>query len=150
MPYVDEGTANYPKGIYQKPESKADAKWLSNIKANLKDNTSVTEIQSVNAFNSFYPMEVIATASETSALVAKNNENSFLVFPEDREHSIKLKSDLPQRWIQKKQPQWNMARLPTGKTTASKNTPPTSASPTRKATGSRARPRSTPPLVRRW
>ncbi|MHC0440759.1 glycoside hydrolase domain-containing protein [Flavobacterium sp. 3-210] len=101
MPYVDEGTANYPKGIYQKPENKADAQWLSNIKANLKDNTSVTEIQSVNAFNSFYPMEVIATASETSALVAKNNENSFLVFPEDREHSIKLKSDLPQRWIQK-------------------------------------------------
>lgn len=101
MPYVDEGTANYPKGIYQKPENKADAKWLSNVKANLKDNTSVTEIQSINAFNSFYPMEVIATASETSALVAKNSGNSFLVFPEDREHSIKLKSDLPQRWIQK-------------------------------------------------
>ncbi|KAF2331882.1 hypothetical protein DM444_11610 [Flavobacterium ginsenosidimutans] len=101
MPYVDEGTANYPKGIYQKPEDKADAKWLSNLKANLKDNAAVTEIQSVNAFNSFYPMEVIATASETSALVAKNSGNSFLVFPEDREHSIKLKSDLPQRWIQK-------------------------------------------------
>jgi len=101
MPYVDEGTANYPKGIYQKPEDKADAKWLSNLKANLKDNAAVTEIQSVNAFNSFYPMEVIATASETSALVAKNGGNSFLVFPEDREHSIKLKSDLPQRWIQK-------------------------------------------------
>lgn len=101
MPYVDEGTANYPKGIYQKPENKADAQWLYNVKANLKDNTSVTEIQSVNAFNSFYPMEVIATASETSALVAKNSGNSFLVFPEDREHSIKLKSDLPQRWIQK-------------------------------------------------
>ncbi|MCV2487156.1 DUF6067 family protein [Flavobacterium sp. SH_e] len=101
MPYVDEGTANYPKGIYQKPEDKADAKWVSKIKTNLKDNCSVTEIQSVNAFNSFYPMEVIATASETSALVAKNSGNSFLVFPEDREHSIKLKSDLPQRWIQK-------------------------------------------------
>ncbi|WP_427872748.1 glycoside hydrolase domain-containing protein [Flavobacterium sp. MMS24-S5] len=101
MPYVDEGTANYPKGIYQKPEDKADAKWLSNVKANLKDNAAVTEIQSVNAFNSFYPMEVIATAAETSALLAKNNGNSFLVFPEDREHSIKLKSDLPQRWIQK-------------------------------------------------
>ncbi|WP_236673006.1 glycoside hydrolase domain-containing protein [Flavobacterium tagetis] len=101
MPYVDEGTANYPKGIYQKPEDKADAKWLSNVKANLKDNAAVTEIQSVNAFNSFYPMEVIATAAETSALVAKNSGNSFLVFPEDREHSIKLKSDLPQRWIQK-------------------------------------------------
>jgi len=101
MPYVDEGTANYPKGIYQKPENKADAQWLSNIKANLKDNTAVTEIQSVNAFNSFYPMEVIATAAETKALIAKNSGNSFLVFPEDRLHSIKMKTDLPQRWIQK-------------------------------------------------
>jgi hypothetical protein len=63
MPYVDEGTANYPKGIYQKPENKADAQWLSKIKNNFKDNATVTEIQSVNAFNSFYPMEVIATAS---------------------------------------------------------------------------------------
>ncbi len=101
MPYVDEGTANYPKGIYQKPEDKADAQWISKIKTNIKDNASVTEIQSVNAFNSFYPMEVIATTAETSALLAKNGGNSFLVFPEDREHSIKLKSDLPQRWIQK-------------------------------------------------
>ncbi|WP_431244747.1 glycoside hydrolase domain-containing protein [Flavobacterium sp. P21] len=101
MPYVDEGTANYPKGIYQKPEDKANTEWVSKIKTNTKDNCSVTEIQSVNAFNSFYPMEVIATASETSALLAKNSGNSFLVFPEDKEHSIKLKSDLPQRWIQK-------------------------------------------------
>ncbi|KAF2335151.1 hypothetical protein FND99_07350 [Flavobacterium daemonense] len=101
MPYVDEGTANYPKGIYQKPENKADAQWLSKIKTNIKDNASVSEIQSVNAFNSFYPMEVIATAAETSALVVKSKENSFIVFPEDREHSIKMKTDLPQRWIQK-------------------------------------------------
>ncbi|MHC0445581.1 glycoside hydrolase domain-containing protein [Flavobacterium sp. 3-218] len=101
MPYIDEGTANYPKGIYAKPEDKADAKWLSNIKSNTKDNCSVTEIQSVNAFNSFYPMEVIATAAETKDLISKNSGNSFLVFPEDRLHSIKLKSDLPQRWIQK-------------------------------------------------
>ncbi|MDP5199999.1 glycoside hydrolase domain-containing protein [Flavobacterium sp. DG2-3] len=101
MPYIDEGTANYPKGIYAKPEDKADTKWLSNIKSNVKDNCSVTEIQSVNAFNSFYPMEVIATAAETKDLITKNTGNSFLVFPEDRLHSIKLKSDLPQRWIQK-------------------------------------------------
>jgi len=101
MPYIDEGTANYPKGIYAKPEDKADAQWISKIKSNIKDNASVTEIQSIDAFNSFYPMEVIATAAETKDLIAKNSGNSFLVFPEDRLHSIKLKADLPQRWIQK-------------------------------------------------
>lgn len=101
MPYIDEGTANYPKGLYAKPENKADAQWLSKIKTDLKDNCTVTEIESVNAFNSFYPMEVIATASETKDIIAKNSCSSFLVFLEDREHSIKMKTDLPQRWIQK-------------------------------------------------
>lgn len=101
MPYIDEGTANYPKGIYAKPENKADAQWLSKIKSNTVDNCSVSEIQSIDVFNSFYPMEVIATASETKDLLAKNSGNSFLVFPEERLYSIKLKSDLPQRWIQK-------------------------------------------------
>ena len=101
MPYIDEGDANYPKGVYDKPESKADAAWLSKIKTNLKDNCTVTEIQSVNAFNSFYPMEVIATAAETKDIIAKNSGNSFLVFPEDRLYSIRMKNDLPQRWVQK-------------------------------------------------
>ncbi|WP_264551624.1 glycoside hydrolase domain-containing protein [Flavobacterium sp. N2038] len=101
MPYVDEGTSNYPKGIYAKPDQKTDAQWAAKIKSNLADNCTVTEIQSINAFNSFYPMEVIATAAETKAIIAKNSGNTFLVFPEDRLHSIRMKSDLPQRWIQK-------------------------------------------------
>lgn len=101
MPYIDEGDANYPKGVYAKPESKAEVTWLSKIKTNLKDNCTVKEIQSVNAFNSFYPMEVIATAAETKDIIAKNSGNSFLVFPEDRLYSIRMKNDLPQRWIQK-------------------------------------------------
>ncbi|OXB25572.1 hypothetical protein B0A80_00025 [Flavobacterium tructae] len=101
MPYIDEGDANYPKGVYAKPEDKADAQWLAKIKSNLTDNCTVTEIQSVNAFNSFYPMEVIATAAETKNLIAKNSGSSFLVFPEDRLYSIRMKNDLPQRWIQK-------------------------------------------------
>ena len=28
MPYIDEGTANYLKGVYASPENKADEKWL--------------------------------------------------------------------------------------------------------------------------
>jgi hypothetical protein len=101
MPYIDEGDANYLKGVYASPENKADAQWLSKIKSNFADNCTLKEIQSVNAFNSFYPMEVIATASETAAIIAKNSGSSFLVFPEDRIYSIRMKTDLPQRWIQK-------------------------------------------------
>ncbi|HEX9150529.1 MAG TPA: glycoside hydrolase domain-containing protein, partial [Flavobacterium sp.] len=102
MPYIDEGLAvYYPKGVYAKPENTADIQWLAKVKTNLANNCSVTEIQSINAFNSFYPMEIIATAAETKKLIAKNGGSSFLVFPEDRLHSIRMRNDLPQRWIQK-------------------------------------------------
>jgi hypothetical protein len=102
MPYIDEGpSVYYPKGVYVKPENTADVKWLSKIKDKAANNCSVTEIQSVNAFNSFYPMEVIATDAETKNILAKNKDNSFLVFPEDRLHSIRMNDDLPQRWIDK-------------------------------------------------
>ncbi|MFV8327542.1 glycoside hydrolase domain-containing protein [Flavobacterium sp. ZS1P14] len=102
MPYIDEGLAvYYPKGVYAKPENTADTQWLLKVKTNLANNCSVTEIQSINAFNSFYPMEVIATAAETKKLIAKNGGSSFLVFPEDRLNSIRMRNDLPQRWIQK-------------------------------------------------
>ncbi|WP_369048900.1 glycoside hydrolase domain-containing protein [Tenacibaculum sp. UWU-22] len=101
MPYIDEGSANYPKGNYVKSENTANKKWLKKTKSKIKDNCIVSEIQSVNAFNSFYPMEVIATAAETKNLIAKNGNTPFLVFPEDRLHSIRMKYDLPQRWILK-------------------------------------------------
>jgi hypothetical protein len=102
LPYVDEGPkVNYPKGVYVKPENTADAAWLSKVKADLKTNCSVSEIQSINAFNSFYPMEVIATAIETQNIIAQNKGKAFLVFPEDRTNSIRMQKDLPKRWIDK-------------------------------------------------
>jgi hypothetical protein len=104
MPYIDEGLHTYyPKGVYYKPENMAGAKWLSNVNAklNLPANCNVKEIQSINAFNSFYPMEVIATAAETRKLVEKNSGKSFIVFPESRLYSIRMKTDLTQRWIMK-------------------------------------------------
>ena len=109
MPYKNEGRSNYPKGVYLKRENTASTDWLNSIQkspflnASYQNNanTVVAEIQSVNAFNSFYPMEVIATAKETEEIKSKNSGKAFLVFPEDRQYSIRMKNDLPYRWIQK-------------------------------------------------
>jgi len=102
MPYIYDGPKSYyPKGVYQKPEQTATAAWLAGINNNLNSNCVVKEIQSINAFNSFYPMEVIATASETNNLIEKYNGQPFIVFPENRNNSIRMKYDLPQRWILK-------------------------------------------------
>jgi hypothetical protein len=102
LPYIDEGLGvYYPKGVYAKPVITADAAWLAKVRSDLKANCSVSEIQSINAFNSFYPMEVIATTAETQNIIAQNIGKAFLVFPEDRMNSIRMQKDLPKRWIDK-------------------------------------------------
>ncbi|WP_216823370.1 glycoside hydrolase domain-containing protein [Niastella vici] len=100
MPYKNEGRANYPKGQYLKPDTTASGAWLQTVDDKLPPNVLVSDMQSIDQFNSFYPMEMIATQQETAELVKHNAGRAFLVFPEDRAHPIRMKSDLPFRWIQ--------------------------------------------------
>lgn len=100
LPYKKAGSANYPKDFYPKFEETAAANWLQNSFPT-QPNAEVSEIQSIDAFNSFYPMEVIATQAEIQNLLAQNPNKDFLVFPEDRMFSIRMTDDLPQRWINK-------------------------------------------------
>lgn len=99
LPYKNEGRSNYPKGVYLKNDTTASAQWLSKLQATTPVAAAVKEVQSIDDFNSFYPMEVIATEAETHALLAKHTGAAYLVFPEDRLHPIKMKNDLPYRWI---------------------------------------------------
>ena len=99
LPYTKSGSANYPKDFYPKPAPGTGAN--SFVAGTPVDKARVVEIQSVDAFNSFYPMEVIATAAETDALAKANATKDFVVFPEDRMFPIKMTDDLPQRWIER-------------------------------------------------
>ncbi|PAW94767.1 hypothetical protein CKK33_15195 [Mucilaginibacter sp. MD40] len=100
LPYKNEGRSNYPKGVYLKSDNQADSEWLGSLNNNKSyPLATVKEFQSIDAFNSFYPMEVIATQAETEALIKKYPNEDFLVFPEDRMYSIRMTKDLPQRWI---------------------------------------------------
>ena len=102
MPYRNEGRSNYPRGVYLPAKTTAGGAWLSAVQqVAVKQNAVCNEIQSVDAFNSVYPMEVIATAAETQQLQRKYAGTAFVVFPEDRMHPIAMKTDLPQRWITK-------------------------------------------------
>ena len=101
MPYKNEGRANYPKGVYLSPEATASADWLSGIHYDMQPNAVASEMQSINAFNSNYPMEVTATAMETSNLIQKNKSKGFIVFPEDRAYPVRMRTKLPYRWIKK-------------------------------------------------
>eukprot|EP01132_Coremiostelium_polycephalum_P022325 gene22325-26490_t len=101
LPYKNEGRSNYPKGVYLKPAESAEASWIAKTE-NVPVNAVAKEIQAINAFNSFYPMEVIATKKETALLRRTNSGKGFMVFPEDRMFPIKMEKDLPYRWIERK------------------------------------------------
>ncbi|MEA2005937.1 MAG: DUF6067 family protein, partial [Acidobacteriota bacterium] len=111
MPYKMTGSKNYPTVIYPKPEETADTEWLQKNGLNKKTNcfqklsnfpkAQVIEIQSIDELNSFYPMELIATAKETEELLKKHADSQFLLFPEDCKYPIKMTDDLPLRWIKK-------------------------------------------------
>ncbi|MCH5599345.1 DUF6067 family protein [Niabella ginsengisoli] len=62
MPYKNEGRSNYPKGVYLKPEQTADESWIkqTNLRKAFAE-ASAIQYEAIDAFNSFYPMEVIAT-----------------------------------------------------------------------------------------
>lgn len=100
MPYKASGRSNYPKNTYPNFVETADENWLTLMRnsANV-GNAKLIEIQSVDEFNSFYPMEVIAKASEIHILKDLYFDKPFIVFPEDRLHPIKMTKDLPQRWV---------------------------------------------------
>ncbi len=108
MPYKSEGRKNYPNVKYDPPQATAEAAWLAAtglapgkitpVSADAIPTAKVTEIQSTDEFSSFYPMEIIATGAETEALLKANPNSRYLLFPEDRRLSIRMTSDLPQRW----------------------------------------------------
>jgi len=107
MPHVT-GKGNYPKVYYNAPLDLSEKSWLEKNKLTAKSLTPAElskfqkvvakEIQSIDAFNSFYPMEVIASKVEVSALMKKNAGSPFMVFPEYRQYSIRMTDDIPQRW----------------------------------------------------
>ena len=111
LPYRLAGSRNYPHAAYLAPESTAEPEWLvrngmaaagSRIQDQKKwPRAIVSEFQSIDEFNSFFPMEVIATAEETRSLLAAHPAALYLLFPEDRKYSIRMTDDLPLRWIRK-------------------------------------------------
>jgi hypothetical protein len=112
LPNIREGRSNYPKVIYPEPEPTADSAWLQSlgltqdgllsVDPGVFPKAKVVEFQAIDPLNSFYPMEVIATAEEKEDLFAKYPSSSYLLFPEDRLYPIRMTDDIPFRWVKQK------------------------------------------------
>ena len=109
LPSVSRGK-NYPTSSYQKPVEHADPAWLAKNSLDSREHlvaalgglpaAAVTELQAINDFNRFDPMEIAATDAEESQLVAAHPGAAYLLFPEDRLRSIRMTDHLPASWIQ--------------------------------------------------
>jgi Family of unknown function (DUF6067) len=77
------------------PGSSGEDTWRSLPKAN------VLQIQARSDFDRFDPMEVIATEQEVRNLLAQHSARTYLIFPEERQFPIRMREDLPLRWIER-------------------------------------------------
>ena len=102
----------FAKDDYYPVENTAQAEWLNRNglsgKTTLDSSdlakfakAEVVGIQAWSDFHRFDPMEIAATQSEVRSLVDQRPDAAYLLFPEDREHSIRMFEDLPLRWIER-------------------------------------------------
>ncbi|HEY3286045.1 MAG TPA: glycoside hydrolase domain-containing protein [Gemmatimonadaceae bacterium] len=102
LPYKSGGRSNYPNVKYLPVTNTADSTWLAALAAaGAVPTASVERFEAVDSLNSFAPMEVIATPDEVSRLDAASRDAAFVVFPEDRLHSIRMRDQLPLRWVER-------------------------------------------------
>jgi len=96
----------YPKVEYLEPQKTKDQKdfipkkYLNNF-SEIKE-AKVTSFESIDDFNSFFPMEIISTREESVNYFKLFNKDYYL-FPEYRDFPIKMKNYLPKRWTYDKE-----------------------------------------------
>ena len=101
---VSTGSRYYPKVTYPPFEETADETWVKKNRLSGKrlpglPAARLVQYQSIDRFNSFYPMEVIATAAEKKALLESRPDDGFILFTEDRLHPIRMTDNIPYKWI---------------------------------------------------
>jgi len=102
LPYkVYDGGGNFPYD-YIKQEKAPDSKWVDDLKSVSSVTSRVVGVESRSEFDSFFPMELIATASEQAKYIKTYNEHYFL-FPENRRYPIRMRDCVPERWMNLRQ-----------------------------------------------
>src|SRR5262249_53841899 len=106
LPYRGSIRSNYPRISYAPPTDASDPEWLHGVMSGAEQGVGtglpaarVLRVEASSEWDSFWPMEVIATREETQALVRRAGVRPFLLFAEDRTLPVRMRHDLPARWI---------------------------------------------------
>jgi hypothetical protein len=100
MPYRTMGSWYFPNTVYEDARRAYDSAWETGLPRPARyPEATVLRFESVDAFDSFAPMEVVATRKEVDSVVAANKGAGFLVFPEDRKQPVRMEDNIPRCWI---------------------------------------------------
>lgn len=109
LPFQYTGAGYFPNTVYAAPTETAEPDWrerlgltrtaLAEGRWRQLPEARVLEFQARSDVDRTDPMELIATADETRALLAQQPDRAYLLFPEDRRFPIRMTDDLPLRWI---------------------------------------------------
>jgi hypothetical protein len=99
LPFIPQpGWGSYEKDYVRPQETKSE--WKDRLPQNTDalPRATVVRLEARTDFDSFYPMEVVATPQETQALLDRSAA-PYLAFPEDRRFPIRMTDELPLRWV---------------------------------------------------
>jgi Glycoside hydrolase 123, N-terminal domain len=94
----------YPVVNYLAAKNTADENWIAKYEAISNEDyaqlpqAEVVAIQSINDFNSFFPMEIAAKQTEVDSFITANPQDYYL-FPEYRDNPIKMTKKIPHHWL---------------------------------------------------
>lgn len=103
-PYEVQKTWGFFEKDYLKKEAEPAENWMTDhavavvAKAAIFPEAAIREVQSRTAFDSFYPMEIIPTKPEKQQML-ENHLDEYLLFPEGRENPVRMKDELPEKWV---------------------------------------------------
>ncbi|MGA2618043.1 MAG: glycoside hydrolase domain-containing protein [Thermoguttaceae bacterium] len=109
LPASQTGRGYFPEAAYDRPQDTAEQAWRSRVglmAAGLRQEAwrmlppaQLVAFEVADAFDQFTPMEQITTADEVARLLAADARAAYWLFPEDREHPIRMSGHLPKRWV---------------------------------------------------
>ena len=101
MPWQTSG-GPYPTVTYPSSVAEPDAGWVASIGATARDSMQrgrTTRVESVDAFHSFFPMEIAATDAERARFMAAA-PNGWRLVAEHRDYPIRMRRFVPRHWTE--------------------------------------------------
>jgi hypothetical protein len=95
---VQEGWGFYSRDYFPM-EGDPDPEWLGQLEPDAADRATLKRFEARTVSDNFFPMEVIPFESEKAAFL-KKHPGPFLLFTEDRQDPIRMKDEIPLKWVQ--------------------------------------------------